>query len=293
MKIPFAKLILIFLFVCSCCIKGSAQNNLLDSSRHPYKINYWLDGSIAGVGGVTNYLGILPIVRKKEISITEFQNLNRDIIPGFDRWALNLDPTQVSKYNTYTDITLVLCMAAPAGLALNKSIQKDWGKLLVMYLETMSVVSNIYTQSFIGPAFQSKFRPVVYYDALPYSQRNDGNNRNSFYSGHVATAAAATFFMVKVYSDYHPEIGGTKYWLYAAASVPPLVLGYFRIKALRHFPSDVMTGFMIGAATGIIIPELHRIKLKNKDLSLGLSSTGDWAGLSLKWQPGLSKSLKN
>ena len=106
----------------------------------------------------------------------------------------------------------------------------------------------------------------MYYDYFTYQQRKGGNQRNSFYSGHVANATAATFFAVKVYSDYHPEIRNKKYLLYAIASVPALFNGWLRIKALAHFPSDVLAGYMIGGLFGIVVPELHRIKSKKFNL---------------------------
>lgn len=260
-----------------------------DSARHPYKVNYWVSGSIALAGGLTNYLGIPAIIDKQEISAAELQNLNRDIIRGFDNVALRQDASKVNRYNNDAAIVLVTSVTMPAALVFDKYIRKDWSKMLVMYLETISVVSNIYTFSFMGPSFQNRFRPITYYSELPISERNDGNNRNSFYSGHVASAAAATFFMAKVYSDYHPELGGKKYLLYTAAAIPPLLLGYFRVKGLRHFPSDVAVGLGVGAFVGILIPEIHRIKLKNKDISVGLATTGESTGISLKWQPGSGK----
>jgi len=289
MKSHIRKLAVLLPFIICLNTGLLSQDNNYDSSRHPYRISYWLDGSIAVAGGVGNYLGIPPIIHKQPISVIEMQTLNRDIIPGFDRWALNQDPSGINANNRDADIMLIVSCSAPAFLALDGSIRKDWLKLFTMYAETISLVSDVYTLSFIGPAFQNKFRPVVYYDALSYDDRKDGNNRNSFYSGHVATAAAATFMMAQVYIDYHPEIGGKKYLLYAAAAVPPLILGYFRVKALRHFPSDVMAGLAVGSLFGILIPELHRIKLKNKDLSLGLASSGLSTGISLKWQPGSGK----
>ena len=93
--------------------------------------------------------------------------------------------------------------------------------------------------------------------------------------------------MTKVFCDYHPEIGNKKYLLYAAATIPPLLLGYFRVKALRHFPSDVMVGTAIGALCGILIPEIHRIR--SKKISLGLYSSPEATGLSLKWEPDFRK----
>jgi membrane-associated phospholipid phosphatase len=257
------------------------------AARHPYKVNYWVSGGIAVVGGLTNYLGIPPIINKQEISAAELNGLNKDAVGSFDRWALNQDVTKAKADGYDKDALIVLSASVtlPAVLAFDKYIGKDWAKMLVMYLETISIVSNMYTYSPLGPKFNDRFRPVTYYTNFPLNDRVDGNSRNSFYSGHVASTAAATFFMAKVYSDYHPELGGKKYLLYAAATIPPILLGYFRVKGLRHFPSDALVGLGVGALVGILVPEIHRIKLKNKDLTVGLSSTGGATGLSLKWQP--------
>ena len=259
------------------------KNN--DSARHPYKVNYWVSGGIAVAGGLANYLGIPKIIDKQEITAAELSALNRNNVGGFDRWALNQDASKAEMYNKDAAIVLTTSVTIPLILGFDKYIKKDWSKMLVMYLETISIVSNIYTNTIIGPTSQNRFRPVTYYDILPVSERNDGNNRNSFYSGHVASTAAASFFMAKVYSDYHPELGGKKYLLYAAAAIPPVLIGYFRVKGLRHFPSDALVGLGIGAAVGILIPEIHRIKFKNKDLTVGLATEGGSAGFGLKWQP--------
>ena len=260
-----------------------------DSARHPYKVNYWVSGGIALVGGVANYLGIPRIINKPEISITELSALNKNNVSGFDKWALNQDASKAEVNNKNANIVLITSVTIPALLAFDKYIGKDWSKMLVMYLETIAVVSNVYGYSYIGPSVQNRFRPITYYTDLPVSERNDGNNRNSFYSGHVASTAAASFFMAKVYSDYHPELRGKKYFLFAAATIPPLLISYFRVKGLRHFPSDDLVGFGVGALVGILIPEIHRIKFKNKDLTVGLSTTGESAGIGLKWRPAFGK----
>jgi membrane-associated phospholipid phosphatase len=111
---------------------------------------------------------------------------------------------------------------------------------------------------------------------------NNNNSRNSFFSGHVGSCAYSTFFMAKVYSDYHPELGAKKYLLYLAASVPPLVIGYARVRSLAHFPSDVAVGFGLGAVIGIVVPELHKNR-KFKDFSLGMFSSPDGMGVSVGW----------
>lgn len=101
------------------------------------------------------------------------------------------------------------------------------------------------------------------------------------YCGHTATAIASTYFMVKVYCDYHSEIGGRKYILYGIATIPPLIEGYFRVKAMLHFPSDVMVGMVIGAACGVLVPEIHRFQ--NHKVIFGVSATSMGPGIDMVW----------
>ncbi len=275
-------------FFCICFVKQVyPQSPSSDSSFHPYKVNYWVSGSICAVGVVTNYLGIPRVLGKPEVSFAELQALNKGGINSIDSWALKQDPSKVDAFENYADYSLGVALALPAFLMFDKQIKRDWSDALLMYMETMTITTNIFEWSFLGPSFQNKFRPITYYDQLTYDQRNSGSYRNSFYSGHVATLAASTFFMAKVFSDYNPGIGNKKYLLYGAATIPPLILGYFRVAGLKHFPSDVMVGIGVGALVGIIVPELHR--LQDKNISLGLYSSPEATGIAMKWETNFLK----
>jgi hypothetical protein len=59
-------------------------------------------------------------------------------------------------------------------------------------------------------------------------------------------------------------------------------MGYLRIKALDHFPSDDAVGLALGALIGIVVPELHKHPC-NKNISLGMFSSPDGTGLSVCW----------
>ena len=165
---------------------------------------------------------------------------------------------------------------------IDKNIRKDWLHILFMYVEGHTLTFTFYNYSPLGPFFQNRYRPAVYYPELGLAAQENSNNRNSFYSGHVASCAYSTFFMVKVYCDYHPNIGAAKYLLYLAASVPPLFMGYARIRSLDHYPSDIAVGFGLGAVLGIVVPALHKLPC-SKYLSLGLSPSPDAVGLSVRW----------
>ena len=267
-------------------VPAVADSVAVPRSSKKYHVDFWGTFGFGLAATAADIYAIPKIIHsKKDLTLDELHSLNPSAFNGFDRWALDLDYTQRDKFYKISDITLPGIIVVSGGLlAFDKSINKDWFNILLMYYQMHAITFSIYNFSFFGPAFQNKYRPIVYYNQFPDADRIGGNQRNSQYSGHVASSAASTFFLVKVYSDYHPELGHKKLLLYGLASIPPLIEGYFRVKALAHFPTDVMTGFIIGAACGIIVPELHRIKKKNVQLDVTLSSMGT-PELGLTWKP--------
>ena len=108
-----------------------------------------------------------------------------------------------------------------------------------------------------------RIRPYVYHPEIPMWRKTGGGTQTSFYSGHTSSSAAACFFVAKVFSDYHPEWGNKKYLLFGAAAIPPIFIAYHRVKAMEHFPTDVITGFIVGTTAGILVPHLHKNKKAN------------------------------
>lgn len=253
---------------------------------HLYRMNYWFTGGFVAAATAANIYAIPNLIKNKpELTADELAGANPSALSGFDRWALRQEYGKIDRYDKYSDYVLQGIIAATATLALDKNIRRDALRLLFLYCETHAVTFSMYNFSFLGPAFQNKYRPVVYYTDLPDEIRNSGNNRNSLYSGHTASAVASTFFMAKVYNDYHPEFStGKKYLLYGLASLPALAEGYFRMKALKHFPSDIMVGFVVGAICGVAVPEMHRFK--KQAIRWGVTGTPVGPGLCLVWRPG-------
>jgi hypothetical protein len=252
-----------------------------------YRINYFVEGAIIAVGMAGDLVAIPRLKSKPSLTPDELTFANSDeqknLINSMDKWALHQPTADRTMWKHISDYGEIGIFILPSLLMIDKNIRKDWLHLLFMYVEGHTVTFTFYNYSPLGPWFQNRYRPAVYYPALGSEAQMNSNNRNSFYSGHVASCSYSTFFMVKVYCDYHPEIGGMKYLLYLAASVPPLAIAYARIRSLDHFPSDVAVGFGLGAIIGIVVPALHKIPC-SKYLSLGLSTSSDEVGLSLRWK---------
>ena len=100
--------------------------------------------------------------------------------------------------------------------------------------------------------------------------RTSKGGRESFFSGHTSQTAAATFLFANVITDYHPTMRpGLKTGLWIFAATVPAVEGYLRVQAGKHFPTDVITGYVIGATSGWAITRLHRYQKTHSKMDLG------------------------
>jgi membrane-associated phospholipid phosphatase len=98
--------------------------------------------------------------------------------------------------------------------------------------------------------------------------RTSGGAKNSFFAGHVALVGTSTFFIAKVYSDYHPD-SKAKWAFYTGAALLTGATGYLRHIGGKHFPSDILLGTAVGTLSGILVPHFHKNKsLKNNRLSI-------------------------
>lgn len=105
--------------------------------------------------------------------------------------------------------------------------------------------------------FVRRPRPYLYNRAVPASAYHPGDDALSFWSGHTANVAAITFStaMLVQRSEASP---GSKRAMWIGAAITPAAMGYLRVRAGRHFPTDVLTGYLVGAAVGLAVPYFHR-----------------------------------
>jgi len=285
----------IFIFLVALISSISAFGSTVDSTRLAdstvktkiYHVNIPVLSVIIAGGMTADVLGVQRMKNKPSLTLDELNFVTSPsqiaLINKFDLWGLRQKASDRDRFNKLSNNSLAVIVFVPCLLAIDKKISKDWGDLLFMYVEGHTLTLANYCYNFLGPTYIERYRPRTYYTEFSDVTRESGQNRNSFYSGHVASAAYSTFFMAKVYCDYHPNLGAGKYLIYTAATIPPLLMAYWRIKALDHFPSDNAVGLVIGAAIGIIVPELHKSHSK-KNYSLGMFTSPEGMGLTINWK---------
>ncbi|MCK4854738.1 MAG: phosphatase PAP2 family protein [Bacteroidales bacterium] len=251
-----------------------ARGQLFDSEV--YNVNPYVDGAITVGAFVTNYWGLRVVDRKSPLDSMEIASLDANDINAFDRSATQQDASYMHQAWKISDVGMTASFLLPVVLLFDREIRQNWAPVFLLYLETEAIVGNLFSW---GAAIHiDRIRPLVYHPDVSYEDKTYKRNKNSFYSGHVSSSAAASFFVAKVYCDYHPELGNKKFIFYGLAVIPPVFTGYFRYKGMKHFPTDTLTGLAVGAATGILVPHLH--KRKNSNLTL-IPVTGRYTGFAM------------
>ena len=242
----------------------------------PYHTSFVKDATaLAAAAGVT-FIGYGLIKNKSDLTMEQLAGKTRDKIPFFDRGNAGYYSEQADKdsYILFDGSYVLPVLTA----LLNKNERAKFGQVMVMYLETMAITGSMYTVT-AGLVYRS--RPFVYGNKAPLEKRLGKGGQRSFYGGHVATTAAATFFTAKVFQDFNPGSKLTPY-LYSSAGALTVLMGYERYKAGYHFLSDCFLSGIIGSATGILIPELHKHN-NLKNLSLSPYFNGPSKGLAFNY----------
>lgn len=232
---------------------GASAQTARDSST--YRLHAWVDGPVMAAGAAAVISGAITMDRQERLSEQIVLSLNASSIPAFDRQALHIDLGAHDQARHLSDVVVGCSSVAPLLLLLDKRVRREWRPLILLYSEALLVNGSVKTWTAITT---DRYRPITYIPEATVAERTDPANHNSFFSGHTSTTATATFFMARILDDLHPELKGKRWLLYAGATVPPAMAGWLRIRAGKHFPSDVATGLAFGAAVGILIPELHR-----------------------------------
>lgn len=117
-------------------------------------------------------------------------------------------------------------------------------------------------------------RPFSYAANLPIGSSTfalDEDAKKSFFSGHTTMTTTALFFGASVFEAYRPN-SKLRPFVYTFAATGGAAVAYLRMRAGKHFPTDVLLGYVVGANIGMIVPWLHRrYNVRNRNIWLSFS----------------------
>ena len=227
-----------------------------------------LASSLAGFAGTQYMINSVGQPTNADIRVLDYNS-----VWGFDRGAIFNNSEGAA---SMSDMFLFSSFALPYISILDKDARGERGTILGMMFETLLINTNI-TNAF--KASTKRLRPYAYRVGLGEDLSISSKTRQSFISGHTSNVAAASFFTAKVISDMNPN-SKWKPLVWASAFMIPATTGYLRYKAGRHFPSDVVVGYGVGALIGYFVPHFHKVN-RNKAFKLGVLPVGGGVGLSL------------
>ena len=233
------------------CWLGGNLPATAQQALSPYRTRVAVEAPITlGLAGLSA-TGLLLVQRKRVASEADLAALNRDNVPAVDRFS-------AGDYSERAQATSdVLCYGTlalvPALLAFDPSVHGRYGQVAGLYLETMTATAAIFTLT-VGTVY--RYRPYLY-GPEGGQLRNGPVAADSFFGGHTAHTATATFFAAQVFHDFNP-VSKAQPYVWGAAAAVPAVVAYFRIRAGKHFLTDNLVGYAVGATVGVLVPRLHR-----------------------------------
>ena len=219
--------------------------------QNTYNLSGGVDAPLLYGGAIG--LGISIPINKKIDPLTPEQ------IEALDPYNINpLERVATKSFShksrKISDYFLRLSPVLPLGLLADSGSRNEFGTVSIMYLETSMVTFGI---NELSKVLARRTRPFVYNRSVGNKEKMKRDARKSFFSGHTSHVAATSFFTAKVWTDMNPDGKyNSVYW--ATAATIPVITAYLRVKGGKHFPTDVLVGYLVGAAVGILVPELHK-----------------------------------
>jgi membrane-associated phospholipid phosphatase len=197
---------------------------------------------LSGTGLAILVSGIVLTGDQNGLTPAEVATPDPEDVNPFDRGATrNWSPTSADLSN----VLQIIQLASPAVLAVTGKGRQHPGVVLTMYAETLLLV-NGFAQ--LAKGSFSRTRPYPYNDNPEISEelKLEVDAVRSFPSGH--TIAATT--------------------------------GILRYTSGKHFPTDILTGALVGSTVGFVIPRVHEIDT----IQLGIYPSETGPGLSLTYR---------
>ena len=239
-----------------------------------YNWSWKNDGLTLGLSTVA-WIGSEALKESAEPALLEdIMELDRNKVWAFDRGATDNN----SEYaRGLSNTTLFGSMAVPFFTIASQRSEGNQLAIIGMALETYLITDAVTN---VLKATTKRYRPFNYNPQITLEEKLTPTSRQSFASGHTSMCAAACFLSARIITDLHPD-SKLKPLVWTLAAVIPAFTGYLRYEGGRHFPTDIIAGYGIGATVGYLIPQIHHVDNRDVDLGINMIPGGAVLGLTL------------
>lgn len=262
------------IFLLSTALSAFSQS----PSDSPYRLDWKKDASIFSTGLGLSLTGRLVVNGVNDRSAADLENASFKDVLGLDEGA---NDNYSKSAATASDWVYRGAAVLPLTLLIDADIRRDAGKVAILGSEALLIT---YGLTNLTKGLVKRNRPFVFNEEVSIEKKLTTDSQLSFFSGHTSATSTATFFTAKVWSDYNPE-NKWKPVVWTAAATIPAVTGYLRVRAGKHYTTDVVTGYAVGALVGYFVPHLHKIKRgEKKKLRMSTSMIDEVPVFNMKYR---------
>jgi undecaprenyl-diphosphatase len=237
------------------------------------------DGAIIvvslGSAGVLELINSTGEIRPQQID-PAFETKN---LISIDRGVIDMTPSESA--GSYSNLGLgfaaVYAVLDPIATSVREQSAQAGLVDAIIYSETVALtlaLTNIVKLAVRRP------RPQAYYDAQAHQEDENYFNPNtdsalSFFSGHASMTGAIG--ATATYLAFARSPNSPRPWvtLVLATGLTSFV-SVQRVRAGKHFPTDVLAGAFAGAGIGVVVPHLHRTEdVKQRRVWVGFEPSMD------------------
>lgn len=180
-----------------------------------------------------------------QISLLEVKNVNR-----FDRIACSQWNPKMAKAS---DVLAIGSALLPSYFYFRNQSREDFYKI-----GNVAVQSILLAQALANVSKLSlRNRPYLYNNGVDVSEKLKTDARMSFFSAHTSMVSSSCFSFALACQTYQINKKSMPY-IWTGAALLPAIQGYLRVKAGKHYPSDVIVGYLAGLGSAFLMHQLHK-----------------------------------
>ncbi len=227
-------------------------------SESPFTLKPSIDYIILGSGTGTYLATYFVFDKNKSLSKEYINSLSYNNINNFDQravhnWSVN------AAYASKAAMALTISGMAP--LVASSEIRNDALTIGIMSAETLIWALSIPQLSKITI---SRNRPYVYNESVDIKHKLESRATESFFSRTTTLAFASSVFSATLFDNYYPDSPYSK-WIWAGTLSMASTAGYLKFYSGEHFPTDIITGAIMGSFIGWFIPHIHKNEKNNSN----------------------------
>lgn len=242
-KISFKKL--------SICLSFFLLANVTQSQ---YSYNYKPVRDISILGGSSITFGVSWLMQKQvePLDIVTINALKINDINRFDRIACRYWNKDIA---LASDVVAIGSVALPVWFYINGNTRKDAFKIGNVAAESLMLSQALANLFKLG----KRNRPYLYNSETPMSQKLKSDSRMSFFSAHTTTVSSMCFSFAFAHGTYFKDSKSNGI-IMSSAIILPAIEGFMRVRAGKHFPSDVITGYLVGLGSAYLMHRIHLVR---------------------------------